>query len=45
VSAGREGGGHRGLWQALIEDLPASADSVQLAAQDREAPLFVPEPS
>jgi deazaflavin-dependent oxidoreductase (nitroreductase family) len=31
----------RRLWQALIDDLPASADSVRLARRDRDVPLFV----
>jgi deazaflavin-dependent oxidoreductase (nitroreductase family) len=39
------GGEARRLWQALIDDLPASADSVRLAAEGREVPLFVLEPS
>jgi deazaflavin-dependent oxidoreductase (nitroreductase family) len=34
----------RRLWQALIDDLPASADSVRLARRHRDVPLFVLAP-
>jgi deazaflavin-dependent oxidoreductase (nitroreductase family) len=33
------------LMQALIDDLPSSADVLQLARRDREVPLFVLRPA